>query len=202
MYTICHWIFMIWFVHWFSIEFSWICRFNNFLFFIFYKSKRLVHLIYIIFHWILTILYFQQNQISQQVQTICASNVHNFPLNFHDLVRSSIFHRVFTNFFIEWIRFFLQIWCICISSHVHNFPLNFHDFVHSTKLISQHVWTICPSDVPNFPLNFHDLVHSSSFHLTFTNLYTQRIRIFLLIWTICTSNLQIFHWIFTMMFLQ
>ena len=80
MYTIFHWIFMIWFVHWFSIKFSQICRFNEFDFF--YKSERFVHLMYIIFHWILTILYFQQNQISEQVQNICASNVHNFSIEF------------------------------------------------------------------------------------------------------------------------
>ena len=108
MYTIFHWIFMIWFVHWFSIEFLRICRFNEFDFFLFYTSELFVHLMYIIFLWILTILYFQQNQISQQVQTICASNVHNFPLNFHELVRSSIFHRVFTNLYIEWIRIFYR----------------------------------------------------------------------------------------------
>ena len=108
LYTIFHWIIIVWFVHWFSIEFSRICRFNEFDFFFFYKPKRFVNLIYIIFHWILTILYFQQNQISQQVQTIRASNVHHFSLNFHASVRSLIFHWDFTNFSIKWIRFFYK----------------------------------------------------------------------------------------------
>ena len=90
-------------VHWFSIEFSLICRLNEFDFF--YKSKWFVHLMYIIFHWICTILYFQQNPISQQVRTICTSNVHDFPLNFHDLL-CLIFYWSFMNFNIQRIQIF------------------------------------------------------------------------------------------------
>jgi len=69
---------------------------------------------------------------SQQVRTICRSYVHNFPLNFHDLVRSLIFHRIFTNLPIQRIRIFLQIRIICISN-IQNFLMNFHDFVVSKK---------------------------------------------------------------------
>ena len=105
MYTIFHWIFLIWFVHWFSIEFSRICWFNKFDFF--YKSEQFVHLMYIIFHWILTILYFQQNQISQQSRLFVHLMYTNFPLNFHDLVCSSIFHRIFMNLYIQPIWIFL-----------------------------------------------------------------------------------------------
>jgi len=92
MYWIFHWIFTIWLVLQFSIKFSRNCTFNEFEFF--YKFKQFGHLI---FNWIFTILYFQRNQISQQVRIICTSFVHNFPLNFHDLVHSLILHRIFTN---------------------------------------------------------------------------------------------------------
>ena len=79
---------------------------------------------YIIFHWILTILNFQQNQISQQVWNICTSNVHNFLLNFHELEHSVIFHRILTTLYIQWIRIFLPIRMI-YAYYIHNFPLNF-----------------------------------------------------------------------------
>ena len=89
-------------------------------------------LMYLIFHQIFMTLYFQQNQISLKVWTICTTYVHNFPLNFHDLVPSLIFHRIFTTLYIQRIRIFLQIWKIC-TFNVHNYLLNFHDSVLSIK---------------------------------------------------------------------
>ena len=98
----------------------------------FYKFEWSIHLMYTIFSWIFTILYFQGNQISQQVQNICTSNVHNFPLNFHNMVCSLILNQIFTHLYIQRIRIFLQIRMI-YTSNVHNFQLNVHDFVLSTK---------------------------------------------------------------------
>ena len=114
-----------WYVYWFSIDFSWICTFYEFE--LFCKSKQYVHLIYTIFHWIFMILYFQRKQISQQVWTICTFNIHNFPLNFHDLLRSSIFHQIFTNFYIKQIWIFLLIRMIH-TSNVQNFSIEFSWF--------------------------------------------------------------------------
>ena len=107
MYTIFHGIFLILYVHWFLIKFSQVCTFKKFN--IFYKYEWFVPLMYIIFHWIFKILYFKkENQISQQVQTICTSYVHNFPLNFHDLGRSLIFHRILMNLYNQWILIYYK----------------------------------------------------------------------------------------------
>ena len=133
---------------------------------------------YIIFHWIFTISYFQCKQISQQVRTICTSNAHKFPLNFLDLIHYLIFHWISSNLYIQRIQIFLQIRTSCMSN-AQNFPFNFHDFVHSTNLnfLNRFIWSVllmyinfhliltiwfvfqvCISNVPNFPQNFHDNV--------------------------------------------
>ena len=106
---------------------------------------------YIIFHWILTILNFQQSQISQQVWNICTSNVHNFPLNFHNLVHSLFSHRILTTLYIQRILIFLQIRMSC-ASNVHNFPLNFswfctfneNKFVNESGVFLDLMYTIFP----------------------------------------------------------
>ena len=143
----------------FFFEFLRFRTFNDFKFFI--KFGLIVHK-QTIFHWILMILYIQRIWSFKQIRTICASNVHNFPLNFHDFVflTKSIFSTSldclyfwctqfsikfswfgtfidfpsnFSNLYILWIRIILQIRMICMSN-VQNFPLNFHDFVHSRNL--------------------------------------------------------------------
>ena len=106
---------------------------------------------YIIFHWILTILNFQQDQISQQVRNIFTSDVHNFPLNFHDLVHSLIFHGILTTLYIQRILIFLQIRMIC-ASNIHNFPLNFswfctfyeNKFVNKSRVFVHLMYNIFP----------------------------------------------------------
>ena len=114
----------------------------------------------LIFNWFFPNLYIQWIQTSLQILMIYTFNVHNFslnfhdfvlsmkpnfstspdylyiycthfPWNFHDLVRSSIFHQIFMNLCIQRIRIFKQIRTIC-TSNVYNFPLNFHDLVHSS----------------------------------------------------------------------
>ena len=145
------------------------------------------------------ILHCQRNQISQRVRTICTSYVHNFPLNFHNLVCSLIFYRIFTNLYIQRVRIFLQILTI-YTLNVQNFPLNFHDFVSSMKTNLSTIRSICTSYVHNFPLIFHNLVNSLIFHRIFMNLYIQRIRIFLLIRSICKSNVQNFAMNFDFVF--
>ena len=127
MYVIFHWIFMIWYVLQFSIEFSCVYTFNEFEFL--NKFGLFVNLMYKIFPWIFTILYFQQNQI-----------LNEFKIFVH--LMYWIFHWIFTiwlvlRFSIEFslnctfneFEFFLQIRTIWTS----NFQLNFHDFVLSTK---------------------------------------------------------------------
>ena len=75
-----------------SIEFSQFCTFNKFKFL--NKFIRFVHLTYIIFHLVFMILYFQQNQISQQsrlsvhMYTFTIWSVH---LPLRDLYKSFIF---------------------------------------------------------------------------------------------------------------
>ena len=100
---------------------------------IFYKSKQSVLLMYIIFHWIFTISYFQCKQISQQVRTICTSNAHKFPLNFLDLIHYLIFHWISSNLYIQRIQIFLQIQTSFMSNAQNFQSFNFHDFVHSTN---------------------------------------------------------------------
>ena len=168
MHTILHPFFTIWYLHWFSIQFSWICTFNEFEFFS--KSELSVRLLYIIFHWIFMILYYQRNQISQQSRTICTSYVHNFSLNFHDLVCSLIFHQIFTNLYNQRIRIFLQIPMIYTLLYK-IFHWIFTTLYYQQNQISKQVRTICISYVYNFPLNFYDLVHSSVFLWIFTILH-------------------------------
>ena len=171
MYT-----FTIWYIHWFSIDFSRICTFYNFE--LFYKSERSIHLMYTIFHWILMILYFQQKQIFQQVWNICTFNIHNFPLNFHDLLRSSIFHQIFTNLYIKQIRIFLLIWTI-YTSNVQNFSIEFSQ--------------ICKFNEFKFLNKFIRSVHLMYiiFHSIFTIWYVLRFSN----WNFTILNIQWF-WIF------
>ena len=96
-------------LHYFPLDFQDFLLSTNNNFFFFYKSERSVYLVYLIFHWIFMIFYIQRNQISQQVWTIYTSNVHNFPLNFQDLVRSSILNWIFMILYIQRIQIFKQI---------------------------------------------------------------------------------------------
>ena len=66
---------------------SWFFTLNEFK--IFNKFVLFVHLIYTIFPWVFTVLYIQRIQIFKQIHTICTSNVHTFPLNFHYFVLST-----------------------------------------------------------------------------------------------------------------
>ena len=129
-----------------SLEFSWFGTFfdfpSNFVEFVhstnsnfFSNSELLVCLLYIIFHWTFMIFYWQQNQISQQARTICTSYIQNFPLNFHDLVRSSIFHRIFTNLYNQRIWIFLQISTIYTLLYK-NFHWIFMTLYHQRNQIS------------------------------------------------------------------
>ena len=122
---------------------------------------------YTIFPWIFTILYFQQNQILNKFGIFVNLMYWNFPLNFHNFARSSIFHRIFTKLDIQWIWIFLQIRTIWTS----NFQLNFHNFVLSMKsnlsTISDYLYIFCTQFSVKFswfgtfidsPLNFHKFV--------------------------------------------
>ena len=183
IYTIFHWIFMIWYIHWFSIEFSWLCTFNEFEFF--YKSEWSVHLMYTIFHWIFTILYFQWKQKFLQVRAICTSNVHNFPLNFHDLVHSSIFHRILSNSYIKQIQIFLLIqmtYCLMYRIFHWIFRILYIQWIQIFKQIHM----ICTFSIHNFSSSFHDLERSSIFHWVFMILYIQLFQIVHQIWMIVT----------------
>ena len=133
------------------------------------------------------ILYIQQNWIFILICMTCTSNVHNFSLNFHNLVHSSTFHWIFKILHIQWIRIFRQIRIIS-SSKVHNFPWISTILYFQWNQFSQQVRNICASNV----LNFHDLVHSSIFYWIFTKFYIQQIWIFLQIQTICTFNVHNF----------
>ena len=95
MYTIFPWILRyvrLMYMIYTSIEFSQFCTFKKFKFL--NKSIRFVHLTYIIFHLVFMILYFQQNQISQQsrlsvhMYTFTIWSVH---LPLRDLYKSFIF---------------------------------------------------------------------------------------------------------------
>ena len=67
-----------------SSIFIWFSRF-----YILNKFVLSVHLMYTIFPWVFTVLYIQQIQIFKQIHTICTSNIHTFPLNFHYFVLST-----------------------------------------------------------------------------------------------------------------
>ena len=54
-----------------------------------------------------------------------------FAVLLNDLVRSLIFHWVYTILFIQRFQIFQQIWMI--NTLVHNFPFNFQDFEHLTN---------------------------------------------------------------------
>jgi len=64
--------------------------------------------------------------------TICTFNIHNFPLNFHDLLRSSIFHQIFTNLYIKQIWIFLLIQTF-YTSNVQKFSIEFSWFCKFNK---------------------------------------------------------------------
>ena len=82
---------------------------------------------YIIFSWVFTVLYIQQFQIFKQIHTICTSNVHTFPLNFHYFVLStkSNFSTSLDYLYIlrkpSWFGTFID------------FPSIFPEFLHSTN---------------------------------------------------------------------
>ena len=107
----------------------------------------------------------------------------------NDLVRYLIFHWVYTILFIQQFWNFHQI--RMISTLVHSFKLNFHDFVHLMTTNLETNWMICTSNIIKFPLSLLNLV-CSIFIWIFMILHTQRIRIFLKIRTICTSNVHYF----------
>ena len=52
----------------------------------FYESGPSVHLMYTIFLWIFSISFIQQISIFSRIWTFYTSNVHNFPLNFQDII--------------------------------------------------------------------------------------------------------------------
>ena len=120
--------------------------------------------------------YIQWTWIFIQIFLTCTSNVHNFSLNFQNLVHSSIFHWIFKILHIQWIRIFWQIRTIS-SSNVHNFPLNFHNLVLSTKSIfstsPKYLCIQCTkfswfSTFFDFLSNFHEILHSTNLNF-FTN---------------------------------
>ena len=138
----------------------------------------------------------------------------DFPSHFHEFVHST-----------NSIFFFLQIWMFC-TSNVHNFPLNFHDFVllnnsnFSTTPDYLYIWCTQFSieysrfgTFISFPSNFLEFVHLTNsiffyksewsirlmykiFHWIFTILYIQRIQIFKQIHMICSSNVYNFSFNF------
>ena len=72
IWTICtfnvhnfDWIFMVWYLRWFSIEISRFCKFNEFEYF--NKFRLSVHIFYTNFHLIFKILYIQPIQTFQQI---------------------------------------------------------------------------------------------------------------------------------------
>ena len=138
-------------------------------------------------------LYFlhSTNSIFLQIQMICTSIVHNFPLNFNDFVLSKklnfstypglfvhlmsiIFHWIFMVSYIQRIQVFLQIQTIC-TFNAHNFYWIFTIFVLSTISNFSTNQTFCTSNAHKFPLNFHSLVRSWNFYRVFMILYFERI---------------------------
>ena len=153
----------------FFIEFSRYPRFNKFE--IFLKWRLSVHLMYTTFHWIFTISYISRIRIFPQIWTFCTSSVHNFPLNFHDIVYSSNLN-------------FPRIRTVCTFT-VRKIPLNFHDIVQLTN--------------SNFSTYFNLFFHLMYSILRWILMicYIQRIRFFSWIWTYYTSNVHNFLQIFT-----
>ena len=134
MYKIFHWIFTIscvqriwiflWIrticpsnVHNFSLNFQNIMHSTNLNFF--FKSWLSVHLMYIVFHWISSILFIQRIRI-----------LFKYGLSVHQM--HAIFHWIFTISYIQQIRIFPWFRASYIST-IHKFPLNFHDILHSTN---------------------------------------------------------------------
>ena len=82
---------------------------------------------YTIFPWVFTVLYIQWIQIFKQIHTICTSNVHTFPLNFHYFVLSmksnfpTSLDYLYILFTPSWFGTFID------------FPLIFPEFLHSTN---------------------------------------------------------------------
>ena len=132
IWTICtsnvinfHWVYSIWYVLQFSFEFSWFYTLNEFEFF--NKFILFVHLMYTIFPWVFTVLYIQRIQIFKQIHTICTSNVHTFPLNFHYFVLSTK-----SNFSTS----LDYLYILCTPSRFGtfvDFPSIFLEFLHSTN---------------------------------------------------------------------
>ena len=134
MYKIFHWIFTIscvqriwiflWIrticpsnVHNFSLNFQNIMHSTNLNFF--FKSWLSAHLMYIVFHWISSILFIQRIWI-----------LFKYGLSVHQM--HAIFHWIFTISYIQQIRIFPWFRASYIST-IHKFPLNFHDILQSTN---------------------------------------------------------------------
>ena len=82
---------------------------------------------YTIFPWVFIILYIQRIQNFKQIHTICTSNVHTFPLNFHYFVISTK-----SNFSTS----LDYLYILCTPSRFGtfiDFPSIFPKFLHSTN---------------------------------------------------------------------
>ena len=101
----------------FSFEFSRFYTLNEFKFF--NKFVLSLHLTYTIFPWVFTVLYIQRIQIFKKTHTICTSNVHTFPLNFHYFVLSTK-----SNFSTS-LNYLYILFCTFTIWYVHWFSIDF-----------------------------------------------------------------------------
>ena len=106
-----------------------------------------------IFHKIFMILYVQRISIFPRIWTFCSSKVHDFPLNFRDIV-----HLTNSNF---------SSYSTICPSNVFNFRLNFNDFVQSTSSIFFHESSLSVHLI--YSLNFHDTVLSLNLYFSITS---------------------------------
>ena len=149
------------------------------------------------------ILYVQRISIFPRIWTFCSSKVHDFPLNFRDIV-----HLTNSNF---------SSYSTICPSNVFNFRLNFNDFVQSTSSIFFHESSLSVHLI--YSLNFHDTVLSLNLYFSITSDFlsiqcTQFPIEFLLYCTFHEFELflesglpvrlvyTIFHWIFTILYIQ
>ena len=79
-----------------------------------------------IFSWVFTVLYIQRIQIFKQIHTICTTNVHTFPLNFHYFVLS-----MKSNFLTSLDYMYILCTPSWFSTFI-DFPSIFPEFLHST----------------------------------------------------------------------
>ena len=99
------------------------------------------------------ILYVQRISIFPRIWTFCSSKVHDFPLNFRDIV-----HLTNSNF---------SSYSTICPSNVFNFRLNFNDFVQSTSSIFFHESSLSVHLI--YSLNFHDTVLSLNLYFSITS---------------------------------